>query len=135
MVVSLKRGPQYRPQNTIILIMGTPNKVPLILGNPHILNPKAWASVGSMRKTFMFTARFLEAPATYCGISSSGSLERRQLYEIVRSMVRTEGFKSPSSETQRLGCCSRRYGIWVWAASMLTHIPELEALRVRYPAC
>ena len=25
--------------------------------------------------------------------------------------------------------------IWVWAASMLTHIPELEALHVRYLAC
>ena len=29
-------GPQYRPQNTIILIIGTPKKVPLILGNPYI---------------------------------------------------------------------------------------------------
>ena len=28
-------GPQYGPQNTIILIMGTPKKVPLILGNYH----------------------------------------------------------------------------------------------------
>ena len=27
------RGPQYRPQNTIVLIIGTPNKVPVILGN------------------------------------------------------------------------------------------------------
>ena len=36
MVVSLNRGPQYRPQNTIILIIGTPKKVPLILGNRHI---------------------------------------------------------------------------------------------------
>ena len=29
-------GPQYRPRNTMILIMGTPKKVPPILGNPHI---------------------------------------------------------------------------------------------------
>ena len=29
------RGPQSRPQNTIVLIMGTPTKVPLILGNPQ----------------------------------------------------------------------------------------------------
>ena len=35
-VVSQKRGPQYRPQNTIILIIGTPKKVPLILGNPQV---------------------------------------------------------------------------------------------------
>ena len=28
------RGPQYRPQNTIILNIGTPKKVPLIMGNP-----------------------------------------------------------------------------------------------------
>ena len=36
MVVSLNRGPQYKPQNAIILIMGTPKIVPLILGNPHM---------------------------------------------------------------------------------------------------
>ena len=29
------RGPQYRPQYTIVLIVGTPKKVSLILGNPH----------------------------------------------------------------------------------------------------
>ena len=34
MVVFLTRGPQYRPQYTIILIMGTPKMVPLILGKP-----------------------------------------------------------------------------------------------------
>ena len=33
MVVS--QNPQYRPQNTIILIIGTPKMVPLILGNPN----------------------------------------------------------------------------------------------------
>ena len=36
-VVSLNRGPQYRPQNTIVLIMGTPKMVPLILGNPQVV--------------------------------------------------------------------------------------------------
>ena len=30
------RGPQYRPQNTIVLRVGTPKMVPLILRNPHI---------------------------------------------------------------------------------------------------
>ena len=30
------RGPQYRPQNIIVLIIGTPKRVPLILGNPHL---------------------------------------------------------------------------------------------------
>ena len=34
MVVSLSKGPQYRPQNTIVLIIGTPTMVYLILGNP-----------------------------------------------------------------------------------------------------
>ena len=29
-------GPQYRPQYTIVLIIGTPKKVPLILGNPQM---------------------------------------------------------------------------------------------------
>ena len=29
-------GPQYRPQNTIVLIMGAPKKEPLILGSPQI---------------------------------------------------------------------------------------------------
>ena len=28
------RGPQYRPQDAIVLILGTPEKVPVILGNP-----------------------------------------------------------------------------------------------------
>ena len=30
------RGPQYRPKNTIILFIGTPKKVPPILGNHHV---------------------------------------------------------------------------------------------------
>ena len=34
------RGPQCRPQNTIVLIVGTPKKVPIILGNPHMVNLK-----------------------------------------------------------------------------------------------
>ena len=37
LVVSQNRGPQYSPQNTIVLIMGTPKMVPLILGNPQFL--------------------------------------------------------------------------------------------------
>ena len=38
MVVSpQKRGPPYiDPKILIILIMGTPKRVPLVLGNPHI---------------------------------------------------------------------------------------------------
>ena len=36
MVISQNKGPQYRLQNTRILIIGTPKRVPLILGNPHI---------------------------------------------------------------------------------------------------
>ena len=31
-LVSQNRGPEYRPENTIILIMGIPKTVPLILG-------------------------------------------------------------------------------------------------------
>ena len=37
MVVSQNRGTQYRPPYTIVLIMGIPQTVPLIMGNPHIL--------------------------------------------------------------------------------------------------
>ena len=33
-VLSQNKGTQYRPRNTIILIIVTPKKVPLILGNP-----------------------------------------------------------------------------------------------------
>ena len=36
MVVSQNRGTQYRPQYTIVLIMGIPNMAPLIMGNPDI---------------------------------------------------------------------------------------------------
>ena len=35
-VISLNREPQYKPQNTIGLIMGTPKRVPMILGNTHV---------------------------------------------------------------------------------------------------
>ena len=34
LVVSQSKGPQYRLQSTIVLIMGTPKRVPLNLGNP-----------------------------------------------------------------------------------------------------
>ena len=37
MVVSLNRGSQNKPPNTIILIIGTPKRVPLLLGNPHMI--------------------------------------------------------------------------------------------------
>ena len=36
MVVSLNTGISYRPQNKIVLTIGTPKKVLLIVGNPHI---------------------------------------------------------------------------------------------------
>ena len=34
MVVSQNKGTQYRPPNTTVLVMGTPDKVPLISGKP-----------------------------------------------------------------------------------------------------
>ena len=38
MVVSQNQGtPIFRPQYIIVLIIGTPKKVPLILGNPHMV--------------------------------------------------------------------------------------------------
>ena len=37
-VVSHIRGPQYKPQYLTILIIGTPKKVPLTVGTPHILS-------------------------------------------------------------------------------------------------
>ena len=37
-VVSQNGGPQYELHSTIVLISGTPKKVPLILGNPHVQN-------------------------------------------------------------------------------------------------
>ena len=35
LVVSLNKGTPI-PQNTIVLIIGTPKMVPLIMGNPHL---------------------------------------------------------------------------------------------------
>ena len=35
MVVSKIGRRQYRPQNTTILVIGTPKRVPPILGSPH----------------------------------------------------------------------------------------------------
>ena len=46
--VSQNRAPQYRPQNIIILIIGTPKKVPLILGNPHMESLNIHGSMTSM---------------------------------------------------------------------------------------
>ena len=37
MVVSINRGPQYGPPNTIVLTIGTPKMAPLIVGNPHVV--------------------------------------------------------------------------------------------------
>ena len=35
-VISQNKGPQYKPPNTTVLIIGTPIKVRLILGNYHV---------------------------------------------------------------------------------------------------
>ena len=42
MVVSLNKGTPYRPQNTIVLIIGAPKKVLLILGNPQFKRLALW---------------------------------------------------------------------------------------------
>ena len=39
--------PQYRPQNILVRIIGTPKKVPLIWGNPHIVPYQKPESQGS----------------------------------------------------------------------------------------
>ena len=46
MVVPKIGGPQYRSQNTIVLVMGTPKMVPVILGNP-----KSTLRLGSKSQT------------------------------------------------------------------------------------
>ena len=51
------RGPQYRPQNTIVLIMRTPKWVSLILGNPHITPTRVtrcWSQFGTSPKARQF---------------------------------------------------------------------------------
>ena len=40
------RGTQYRPQNAIVLILGTPKMVPPILGNPHMHGQNCATKVG-----------------------------------------------------------------------------------------
>ena len=39
------RRPQYRPQYTIVLTIGTPKRVPIILGNPYVqrCDPQSFA--------------------------------------------------------------------------------------------
>ena len=50
-VVSQNKEPLYRPQYSIILIMGTPNMVLLILGKPHgLLNPEDQRKPTEQRK-------------------------------------------------------------------------------------
>ena len=53
------RAPQYRPQYTIVLVIGIPKKVPLSLGNPHF--GKVWkkftktsAKVRTKKKPFCY---------------------------------------------------------------------------------
>ena len=58
MVVSQNREPQYRPQNITVLIIGTPEMVPLISGNPHI-KEALW---GLLRESLMIGLP-LRAPA------------------------------------------------------------------------
>ena len=49
MVVSLNRGPQYRPQYSIIPIIGTPKKVPQISGNPQMFRQSGRCTSASER--------------------------------------------------------------------------------------
>ena len=52
MVVSQNKRTQYGPKNTIVLIIWTPKKVPLILGNPHMgddIRGVLWGSKGDTR--------------------------------------------------------------------------------------
>ena len=53
MVVSQIGGPQYRPPNTVVFIMGTPKEVPPCLGNPHRVGGQA---------TSRFLAEFFQGP-------------------------------------------------------------------------
>ena len=63
---------QYRPKNTIVLIMGTPKRVPLISGNPHLLPQSRLmkaplAVVHPETNTAIFSGRE-DAIARYSGI-------------------------------------------------------------------
>ena len=48
MVVSRNEGPQYSPKYIILLIIGTPKKVPLILGTPQITTAAIDAKTGEL---------------------------------------------------------------------------------------
>ena len=48
-VVFQNRGTPCVPQNTLIFIMGTPKRVPLILGNPHVRFSKLPSIAGHPR--------------------------------------------------------------------------------------
>ena len=50
------RGPHYRSPNLVILHVGTPQIVPLTLGNHHVLNP-----LGAMILYFWQTAKWFRA--------------------------------------------------------------------------
>ena len=55
-------GQQYRPQNTIVLIIGAPKRVPLILRNLHLgfLELSKWGHIGALKEV---------AVAGICGAS------------------------------------------------------------------
>ena len=62
---TLQQGPQYRPQYTIVLIMGTLNRVSLILGNPHIGDLIFRSSQGSGMFSEMLTAGMMPNQNSY----------------------------------------------------------------------
>ena len=80
------RGPQYRPQYTIILIMGTRKRVPLILGNPYfkvqnLHAEQSWehaqlhteaSDLGARDKLYACTT-FQASPCDYEHTSNTGS--------------------------------------------------------------
>ena len=71
MVVSQNEELQYRPSNTIVLVMGTPKKVFLILGKPHVgihtVGIKICGSGASWRVRWAITWKM-----TYAGIKGLG---------------------------------------------------------------
>ena len=81
MLVSQNRGSQYRPPNTIALIMGTPKMVPLILGNPQIIvEPPNYSSIAFL--AFPRPFPYLSGEFGTVGPGTNGLGERQERREL-----------------------------------------------------
>ena len=72
-------GPRYRPQNTLVLLIRPPKKVPLLLGNSHVLDGQPQSGHGSTWHAAMHLKGRANLIITACTLTRSKTLNPRAL--------------------------------------------------------